>query len=44
VAKKALDVQAEQGREVVKLISSAQAIQDANAQLSPLEGSVDVYA
>jgi hypothetical protein len=46
VAKKSLDAQAEQGREIVKMISSAQAIQDANAQISAETSptAVNIYA
>ena len=46
VAKMSLDAQAEQGREIVKIIASAQAIQDANATISSqaTPSTVDKYA
>jgi hypothetical protein len=43
VAKKALDVQQEQGEAIVEMLSSAGAIAKANAEIQPRSGRVDVY-
>jgi hypothetical protein len=43
VAKKALDVQQEQGEAIVEMLSSAGAIAKANAEIQPSPGRVDVY-
>ena len=46
VARKVLDSQADQGEAMVKMLSSAEAVAKANAEVAagPMQSAVDVYA